>query len=186
MAKRKNLQVSKPVNPLFYVFFIGIILMSCAFMLKVSTNNTLAFKNALPTKTVQVKTSAPIRINIHSMNIDLEVSETTITNNSWEISTSGASHLSTSANPGEKGNIVIYAHNTNDRFRNLSEVKIGDKITLYSKENKPYLYSVGKILIVDPSQIDLLMPTKKEILTIYTCTGFADTKRLVLQAEPVK
>jgi len=35
-----------------------------------------------------------------------------------------------------------------------------------------------------PSDTTYLLPTKVEILTLYTCTGFLDSKKLIVRAMP--
>lgn len=158
------------------MFFAGAI--------KANANNNLYFNSDIPTQSVELTTESPSKITIESAQIELPVFQTLIKNRNWEINENGASHLDTSANPGEGGNIIIYAHNTKDRFGNLHNVKIGDIIKVSSKNNKTYIYEVKKINVVNPSDATLIMPGKREVLTIYTCTGFADLKRLVIQAEP--
>ena len=49
-----------------------------------------------------------------------------------------------------------------------------------------YKYKVNKITAVYPNQTQVIMPTKRETLTLYTCTGFYDEKRLIITAVPVK
>lgn len=158
------------------MFFAGAI--------KVNANNNLYFNSDIPTQTVELTTESPTKIIIESAQINLPIFQTNIINRNWEISKEGASHLDTSANPGEGGNIIIYAHNTKNRFGNLHDVKVGDVIKVSSKNDKTYTYEVKTINVVNPNDPTLIMPGKREVLTIYTCTGFADLKRLVIQAEP--
>ena len=184
MAKRKKQHKSKNSSIIFKAFFIlGISLIAFSVYLKVDSYRSLSFASSVPAANVDLKTSNPTRIIIPSVNIDLPIEETLIHKNNWEIYENGASHLNTSANPGEGGNVIIYAHNTRDRFGSLEEVKKGEIIKLYSEDHKVYTYEVVNILVVNPTQVELLAPTKSELITIYTCIGFADLKRLVIQAE---
>jgi len=41
---------------------------------------------------------------------------------------------------------------------------------------------VNKITAVYPNQVQIIAPTKNETLTLYTCTGFYDEKRLIVRA----
>jgi sortase (surface protein transpeptidase) len=36
--------------------------------------------------------------------------------------------------------------------------------------------------VAEPNQTEYLAPSKEDILTLYTCTGWADSKRLVVRA----
>jgi sortase A len=185
MAKRKSHQKSKIYSPfLLLIFFLGISLMSFAFAVKINAKKDLSFKKDIPKAVTEIKKEQPAWIDIPSLNINLPVGQTEINNGSWGFYEKGASHLKASANPGENGNIIIYAHNTSDRFGNILSIKPGEIIEL-STASKTYDYKVISIKVVNPDQIELLLPTQHEVLTIYTCTGFADSKRFVIQATPI-
>lgn len=125
---------------------------------------------------------APTRITISSVNIDLPIKKTFIDKGEWEISEIGVSHLATSSNLDIDGNIILYGHNTLDMLGNLHSVKLNDQIVLKDSKGKNYTYSVSSIQVVDPSDIDKLSSFDGQTLSIYTCTGFADLKRLLIKA----
>jgi len=103
----------------------------------------------------------------------------------WQVSEKGASHLSISANPGEKGNIVIYGHNKNNLFGPIRWLEKGDSIKVINEEEKEFLYKVVGTVQVNPTELEYVLPKEKEILTLYTCDGFLDSRRYVVLAEPV-
>jgi sortase A len=140
-----------------------------------------------PPETVVVENRAelPAKINIPDLKIDLVVEEGFIQNGIWQISEKGASHLNTSARPGEGGNIIIYGHNKKVIFGSLPFAQIGTKIIITDKNGKIYNYEVTDKLRVNPSRVDLLYPTDSEQLTIYTCTGPFDSQRFVIKAKPI-
>ena len=127
----------------------------------------------------------PKRIYIKNAGIDLAIEEGKIIDGVWQISNTTATHLVNSEVPGRNGNIVIYGHNLRTIFGKLVNVKKGDVIDLFAANGKKYEYKVSDILKVDPSDIEVVTPTKYPILTIYTCTGFLDSKRLVVKALPL-
>jgi len=129
--------------------------------------------------------SKPTKIEIGDVGIDLSVSESRIINGVWEISKNGASHLDTSASPGENGNIIIYGHNKKIIFGPLPYAKVGTKIKLTTEDEKIHDYEVIKKETVKPNNLTYVLPTSEEILTLYTCTGFLDTMRSVLVAKPI-
>jgi LPXTG-site transpeptidase (sortase) family protein len=129
------------------------------------------------------KTNNPVRILIPKADIDLPIVQAKVVNGYWELSESTASYGLGSGQPGTKGNIVIFAHARVGLFYNLKDVKISDTIYVFTK-NKWYRYKVNKITAVYPNQTDVIQPTKSEVLTLYTCTGFTDEKRLIVQAIP--
>lgn len=145
----------------------------------------LSFNSTVNEATIQGNIIYPKKILIPSLSINLPVEETLIENGIWEIGKTGASHLSTSGYPGNKGNIIIYGHNTDNRLGRLNKIKKGDTINLISKNDKLFGYKVRSIEIVNPTDIEKLTAYNDETLTIYTCTGFADLKRLLIKADRV-
>lgn len=129
-------------------------------------------------------TQSPVKIIIPRINIDLPVIESKIVNGYWELSENTASHGEGSANPGEKGNIVVFAHARQGLFYNLKDVKSDDVIYIFTKD-KWRTYKVRDITSVFPNQTEVIKPTENETLTLYTCTGFYDEKRLIIRALPI-
>jgi LPXTG-site transpeptidase (sortase) family protein len=129
--------------------------------------------------------NTPVRIIVPQSEIDLPVTPSKIIDGYWELSETTASYGLGSGYPGEKGNIVIFAHARSGLFYNLRDTKKGDFVYVLVK-NKWYMYKVNKIDAVYPNQKEVIMPTKTETLTLYTCTGFYDEKRLVVTAVPAK
>lgn len=129
-------------------------------------------------------TQSPVKIIIPKVNIDLPVTESKIVNGYWELSENTASHGEGSANPGEKGNIVVFAHAREGLFYNLKDVKKDDVIYLFTKD-KWRTYKVRDITSVFPNQTEVIKSTSTETLTLYTCTGFYDEKRLIIKALPI-
>lgn len=130
------------------------------------------------------KESKPQRILIPERDIDLPITFSKIKNGYWELSETGASHGEGSANPGERGNAVIFAHARQGLFYNLRDVEKDDTIYVFTKD-KWYRYKVSEIKAVYPNQIETVAPADNEILTLFTCSGFFDEKRLIVKAYPV-
>jgi len=147
---------------------------------------SLGFQNQpKPVKEFNVESKKPFGLKIAKAKISLSVEESEINNGNWEVSRDGASHLNTSQVPGNDGNIVIYGHNKSNILGSLNSVKIGDEVVVTTRDNENHIYKVKSIEVVSPSRVDVINPTDKEVLTIYTCTGLLDSKRLVVKAEPV-
>lgn len=141
-----------------------------------------------PPETIITKNRAelPAKISIPDLKIDLPIEEGFIKDGVWQISEAKASHLNTSARPGEGGNIVIYGHNKRVIFGSLPFVRIGAKITITNKAGQTHSYEVTNKLYANPDQVNLLYPTDYEQLTIYTCAGLFDSQRFVIKAKPIK
>lgn len=118
--------------------------------------------------------------------VDTPISEQVFDNNNWTISETEASYLKQSAKPGENGNIIIYGHNTRDIMGNIRALKGDEIITLTTKSGEERKYKISLITEVNPDQTEYLLPTPEETLTLYTCSGFLDSKRFIVQARPIE
>ncbi|HEX7018296.1 MAG TPA: sortase [Patescibacteria group bacterium] len=173
---------------IFFVtlLFIGLTMMIGGTFYWLYRQTILSFKVApVYQVTAENRGSEPQRVKIGTANIDLPVTPAHIVGGVWETSDTTATHLVTSARPGEKSNIVIYGHNRDHLFKALHDVQAGETVTLVTEDGNEYHYQVSSKTVVTPDQIEVVLPTEKEELTLYTCTGFLDTKRLVIKATPV-
>jgi LPXTG-site transpeptidase (sortase) family protein len=130
--------------------------------------------------------AAPTSLTFDTPSLKLEIKAAEISNGIWQTFSDAASHLNLSANPGEGGNIVIYAHNKRELFGPLLWVTPKTKVTLTTADQKEFKYQVSSIQTVNPDNVDVVLPTKDEVLTLYTCTGFLDRERLIIKAYPIK
>lgn len=135
---------------------------------------------------VQNTYAVPTRISIPSVRMDLPIQETVIRHGFWQIADSAISHLTISARPGENGAIILYGHNTNDRFGPIRWLSKGATITLAASGNKQFVYKVVETLDVAPDKVSILLSQKGETLILYTCDGFADLQRFIVIAKPVR
>jgi LPXTG-site transpeptidase (sortase) family protein len=169
----------------FFIIGINLFLTSGLYLLYRQT--VLSFKvTPIVTSEAHLRAALPIKISIPTAQVNLSMIESQIVNGVWETSDKFATHLNTSARPNEGGNIIVYGHNLRRIFGPLKQVKKGDEINLTTTDGKVISYQVIAIEIVEPENIDLVLPTKSEVLTVYTCTGWLDSKRLVIKAVPIK
>jgi sortase A len=98
------------------------------------------------------------------------------------------------ANPGDNGNIFLFAHSAdnifdvgtyNAVFYLLYKLEKGDEVNVFYK-NKRYVYKVTDKKIVDPTEVEYLTrKTDSELLTLQTCYPPGTTlKRLLVFAVP--
>lgn len=125
----------------------------------------------------------PLRVVIPSLQINIPVVEAKIINGYWELSQTTASHGIGSANPGEIGNTVIFAHARKGLFLPLKDIKKNSDIYILTKD-RWYRYTVSQINEVLPQNTEVIKPTEEETLTLFTCTGFMDSKRLIVIGNP--
>ncbi len=124
---------------------------------------------------------APSRVVIPSIEVDALIVE----GDSWEQLKLGVGHHLHSANPGERGNMVLSAHNDiyGEIFRRLDDLELGDDVVVYA-DKQPYRYVVTAKQIVDPTEVSVLAPTTKPVVTLISCYPYmVDTHRIVVIAE---
>ena len=137
-----------------------------------------------PGTSIPIPTPGPrqaSRIVIPAIGVDAPVVE----GDGWEELKMGAGHHIGSANPGERGNVIISGHDDvyGEIFRYLGDLNIGDEVTVYAGDT-PYRYLVVARRIVEPTEVGLLEPTPNATLTLITCYPYLiDTHRLVVIAE---
>lgn len=107
----------------------------------------------------------------------------------WETPAFAVGHYIGTANPGERGNIVLSGHLSSPHagsvFLNLPKIALGDAITLYTDESQ-YLYRVTDTRVVEPSEVGVMLPTEEPILTLITCVpDGVYSHRLIVTAKPL-
>jgi sortase A len=133
---------------------------------------------------VPISTSAPAeatRIQIPALNIDAVVVHGT----DWEQLKIGVGHYVGSANPGERGNLVLAAHNDvyGELFRYLDRLKPGDEVIVYANQQR-YRYTIIGSRIVAPTQVETMAATSTPTITLISCYPYLiDTKRIVVFGE---
>lgn len=140
----------------------------------------------VPTVISQVQSasaSATLRIGIPVLDLDIPVYEGKLEGTKWEYSTIGISHLSTTPWAGQFGNAVYYGHNWPNLLGDLHSIKKGDLLVVTASNNTRHTFIVDSIETVTSDQTRILAPTQDTRLTLFTCTGFLDSKRLVVTAR---
>lgn len=130
--------------------------------------------------------SKPTKIYIPSIAKVLEISDGQILNGRWTISDSGVSFLTSSAQPGTRGNSVIYGHNKQNILGSLPELQDGDVINIIMSDGEVFQYKVEKTAKIKPSQVEILNESQEPKLTLYTCAGFLDQARFVVFAKLIE
>lgn len=123
----------------------------------------------------------PTRIVIKSIGVDAPV----VQGDDWEQLKKGVGHHLGTANPGERGNMVLSAHNDvfGEIFRRLEKVELKDEILVYSG-GRVFRYVVTQKRVIEPTEVSVMYPTSDPTTTLITCYPYlVDNKRLVVIAE---
>jgi sortase A len=130
---------------------------------------------------IEPRANQPSRIVIPKINVDAPI----VPDVTWEELKKGVGHLPGSANPGERGNLYLAAHNDiyGEIFRYLEKLEVGDEYFIYSGEQQ-FRYVVKEKRIINPTDVDVMLPTTEPVATLQTCYPYlVDTHRLVVIGE---
>lgn len=113
------------------------------------------------------------------------VDQSIVQGDGWEQLKKGIGQHAGSVNPGEKGNIILSAHNDiyGETFRYLDQLSPGDEVFVRTSRRE-YTYVVDQIHYVDPTRVDLMSQTPESVLTLISCYPYRkDTQRIVVVAH---
>ena len=127
--------------------------------------------------------SPPTSIVIPTLDLDLPVAPGIVKNNQWTLYDDKISWLATSEAPGSGKNVILYGHNRPLLFGKLDSLQIGEEIIVIGKGGVAFTYTVAQRRKILPEDIDVIISPKNQ-LTLYTCEGSFDEKRLVVIAYP--
>jgi sortase A len=123
----------------------------------------------------------PRLIEIPAINVRAQV----VQGDGWEQLKKGVGHHPGTANPGEKGNMVLTGHDDvyGEIFRYLYKLKKGDTIVVETASQR-YTYVVATDpRAVAPTEVSVMAPSRDATLTLITCHPYLiDTQRLIVVA----
>ena len=164
----------------------GLILLGIFFIWKFHQARILSFNTQAVEATSQNEGTRPTHLKIPRFGVDLEIREAAIIDGVWQISPDSASHLNVSSGLGVSGNTVIYGHNKTSIFGPIRWTSPGDLIELTGEDSVIYTYKIEKTIEVEPDNLEYVLPKNEEVLTVYTCSGFLDSKRFVVVAKRIR
>jgi sortase A len=115
----------------------------------------------------------------------------------WQVADNAVGWNKTSATLGQPGNTVLTGHHNvkGEVFRDLVNVEVGDKVTVYSGD-QAFEYEIAMKTIVkekgEPMEVrqrnaQWIAPTSDERLTMVTCWPYTNnTHRVIVVAKPVE
>jgi len=124
----------------------------------------------------------PELLIVKDLNINLPIYPAQINDGKWEATGKGVSYLSSSPIPGELGNSVFYGHNWKSILGDLTKAKPGQTIEILYADGTKKEFEIMFTQVVTPDQTQILEESNDIRITLYTCTGFLDTKRFVVTA----
>ena len=108
-------------------------------------------------------------IEIPGLNIRYPVMEGTTS----KVLNAGIGHIEETAGIGESGNCVLCGHNGSRYgtfFTPLSQISIGDNVTIIDKNGQTHIYEVTDTEVVNPYDNSIKTQGKEKELTLFTCS----------------
>jgi sortase A len=121
------------------------------------------------------------RIQIPAIGVDAPI----VQGDGWEQLKRGVGQHVGSANPGEKGNLVLSAHNDifGEIFRHLDQLQPGDEIIVHTNR-RVHTYVISGWNVVEPTAVEVMAPTVDPTTTLISCYPYlVDSERIVVQAR---
>lgn len=131
-------------------------------------------------KPTEIIENYPQQITIPSIKVDKEIKAAKVIGGIWEIHETVVNYGVGSALPGKEGNSVYFAHARSGLFSRLYKIKKGDSITIKTNNGEIIEYVVVEKKEVAPTNIEVIAATPDRTITLFTCSGIAYSKRLVV------
>lgn len=125
--------------------------------------------------------TSPIRIEIPAINVDAPI----VSGTSWEALRRGVGHQDNTGMPGQRGNVVLAAHNDifGEIFRYLDQLSPGDEVIIHTQTQR-YVYVVQDTQIVQPEDTWVMDSTHNPTTTLISCYPYqVDNQRIVVFAQ---
>ena len=162
-------------------FFANILLIAGVILFVVSSYliferynpNRLSFADYIPSEgnTSVDQSTKPEFLLIPELGVKQAIVPAQKNGSKWETTTKG-----------EVGNSIFYGHNWPSILGSIVNIKPGQEIAVVFSDGSVKKFSVEYTQIVEPTQASILDQTSDKRITLYTCTGFLDTKRFVVTA----
>lgn len=131
-----------------------------------------------------VEDNSPRILEIPELKLKLNVIDATISDGKWSQTANSVGYLTTSSPLGSNGNSVFYGHNRPNVLGRLNKIKKGSTIQITLGDGTVSKFEVYDFFEVTPDQLHILNPSETAKVTLYTCSGFLDSRRFVVLAKP--
>jgi sortase A len=122
-----------------------------------------------------------VRLQIPAIKVDAPI----VQGDGWEQLKKGVGQHPGTINPGERGNLVLSAHNDifGEIFRDLDRLNPGDLVIVFTNQ-RSYTYIVVDTKMVEPTAVEVLDQAQQPTVTLISCYPYLkDNKRIVVIAR---
>lgn len=122
-----------------------------------------------------------VRLQVPAIKVDAPI----VQGDGWDQLKKGVGQHPGTVNPGDKGNLVLSAHNDifGEIFRDLDRLNPGDLVIVFTNQ-RAYTYIVIETKLVEPTAVEVLDQTVQPTVTLISCYPYLkDNKRIVVTAR---
>lgn len=127
-----------------------------------------------PTPTPTTITGYPVRLQVPSLQMDLQIVDGVFNeqSKSWSLSRDKVHYALPTVQPNnDQGNTLLYGHYRPEVFAKLHKITPGAEVIVTTDNGHTFTYTLREITTVDPSDTSIFTYQGKPQLTIQTCTG---------------
>lgn len=139
------------------------------------TSLPIELKAPLLPQIPDVLSGTPVRLQIPSVSIDLEVAPGTYNEatRTWSISTTAAHYATMSVKPNNiTGNTFIYGHYRPSVFYRLPKAALGAEAIITTDNGLAFHYTLSNVSETNPQDVSIFnASSSKPTLTLQTCSG---------------
>lgn len=126
----------------------------------------------------------PVSVSFPEAGFSVPLQKGEIKDGKWKLSYDAAEFVDVPVASGSAR--IVYGHNYLRILGKLGHVKVGQRVEVGSDTGMVKTYKVTSKEVIEPNDIAKILPSQENELVIYTCTGFLDSKRLVIHAQLIK
>lgn len=122
-----------------------------------------------------------VRLQVPAIKVDAPI----VQGDGWDQLKKGVGQHPGTVNPGDKGNLVLSAHNDifGEIFRDLDRLNPGDLVIVFTNQ-RSYTYIVIETKLVEPTAVEVLDQTVQPTVTLISCYPYLkDNKRIIVTAR---
>lgn len=164
-----------------FLIILGLFLLSSFVVWRYHQARILSFSSKITPAEIGESTIGfvPSHIKAYPVGVDVDITRATIVNGVWPVFPTTAGYVLNGKN------LIIYGHNKDEIMGPIRWIKEDAEITLIDLNGEEHKFKVVKTDEVDPNNLSYIEKTNEETLTVYTCTGFLDSKRFIVVAKRI-
>lgn len=138
-------------------------------------------QQVVSTQVAERESGEPVVLSFPEAEFSVPVQAGEVANGKWKLSYETAQFVEVPVASGSA--TIVYGHNYLRILGKLEQVRVGQPVEVASDSGGVKMYQIVSKEVIQPNDVARILPSQDSELVIYTCTGFLDSKRLVVHAR---